>query len=242
MVFGCAAGLVAAQAADKKLPPAPGKGATLLSPGKAHAKTPATSGGISKGAPEIPSGATLLMQSPRFQDAPPVTKAKPAAPAPGSVRTTPKTVPPKAEKPKVEKPKPAAKPAPAPKHEKTPPPPKVAKPAPAPKAPPAAKPAKVAKPAPVKAAKPAPAAKPVKAAKPATKSVIKATPIQPAQSPKAAAAPSKAPAAKEIPAPVVRKEPTTKAEKLTDLLDQYKADKITPKQYQERRAKILAEP
>jgi hypothetical protein len=227
MVFGCAAGLVAAQAADKKLPPAPGKGATLLSPDRPHKPAPATSGGTSKGAPSIPSGATLLMQSPRFQDAPPVTKAKPVAPAPGSVRTAPKTVAPKAEKPK-----PVAKPAPAPKPVKAAPAPKVTKPAPAPKALPAPKPAKVAKP---EKAAPVKEAKPIKQTKPAAK-----TAVQPAQSPKGA---SKAvQPAPEIPAPVVRKEPTTKAEKLTDLLDQYKADKITPKQYQERRAKILAEP
>ncbi len=36
--------------------------------------------------------------------------------------------------------------------------------------------------------------------------------------------------------------PRTKREKLADLLEQYKADKLNPVQYQEERAKILAEP
>jgi hypothetical protein len=45
-------------------------------------------------------------------------------------------------------------------------------------------------------------------------------------------------------APVVQAAPSvkTKKEKLADLLELYKADKITPSQYQEQRAKIIAEP
>jgi hypothetical protein len=45
-------------------------------------------------------------------------------------------------------------------------------------------------------------------------------------------------------APVVQATPSvkTKKEKLADLLELYKADKITPSQYQEQRAKIIAEP
>ncbi|MDB6038905.1 MAG: hypothetical protein JWM99_2746, partial [Verrucomicrobiales bacterium] len=59
----------------------------------------------------------------------------------------------------------------------------------------------------------------------------------------------KAPAvAKPAPAvestPIVQAAPAakTKKEKLADLLELYKADKITPGQYQEERAKIIAEP
>lgn len=46
------------------------------------------------------------------------------------------------------------------------------------------------------------------------------------------------------PSPVVQTAPAakTKKEKLADLLELYKADKITPSQYQEERAKIIAEP
>jgi hypothetical protein len=58
----------------------------------------------------------------------------------------------------------------------------------------------------------------------------------PAVSPAAPAAPN-APGTQAGPAGL-----TTKQQRLNELLDQYKADKLTPSEYQIQRAKILAEP
>ncbi|MDB6037616.1 MAG: hypothetical protein JWM99_1457 [Verrucomicrobiales bacterium] len=71
-------------------------------------------------------------------------------------------------------------------------------------------------------------------------------PVPPAEKPvpvvKAPAVAKPAPAVEST--PIVQAAPAakTKKEKLADLLELYKADKITPGQYQEERAKIIAEP
>jgi hypothetical protein len=51
------------------------------------------------------------------------------------------------------------------------------------------------------------------------------------------------PSANQTPAPSTQSTgPKTKQQRLNDLLDQYKADKMTPAEYHAARAKILAEP
>ncbi|MEW6157121.1 MAG: hypothetical protein AB1813_06785 [Verrucomicrobiota bacterium] len=62
---------------------------------------------------------------------------------------------------------------------------------------------------------------------------------KPKVAPKPVASAGASTAAVPAPAPAV---PKTRQQKLADLLEEYKADKITPNQYQAMRAKILAEP
>jgi hypothetical protein len=132
--------------------------------------------------------------------------------------------------PKSVAPAPVMKPAPtpaAPVQAAKPVPSPVTKPVPAPSAPAPSRPV-VAKPAPDSPA-PTVAKTPTERPKPVPKASKEA-----AKTTKAAPAPATAPAA---PAG-----PLTKREKLAELLERYKADKISPTQYQEERARILAEP
>lgn len=80
---------------------------------------------------------------------------------------------------------------------------------------------------------PAPKAKAsssAKGAKPSA-SASKSPSVQPAPAPEAV-----------TPAPTAPAGPKTKQQRLADLLQDYRADKLTPAQYQAERAKILAEP
>ena len=88
---------------------------------------------------------------------------------------------------------------------------------------------------PAKSAKPAPASKTTKAT--AAASTPNAAAAQPGVSASPAAPGSATPAAPDQPAG-----PKTKQQRLAELADQYKTDKITPAEYYAQRAKILAEP
>lgn len=104
-------------------------------------------------------------------------------------------------------------------------------------------PAKPVKPSSPIAAEPKKVSKPVKAE---PEIAAEAKEPQPKAKAKVTAAPVKKTEVKEpTPAPPVVEVPAgpkTKQQLLADLLEEYKADKITPPQYQELRAKILAAP
>lgn len=103
------------------------------------------------------------------------------------------------------------------------------------------KPVKPVKPSSPIAAEPKKVSKPVKA-----EPEIAAEAKEPQPKAKVTAAPVKKTEVKEpAPAPPVVEAPAgpkTKQQLLADLLEEYKADKISPPQYQELRAKILAAP
>lgn len=200
VVLACVFGLMTSLAAGQPRPPAPGKGATVLSTGAAK-KTSARPALTGKPVSSIPSGATLLQESSRPSRAA-AAGAKPvkAAPtAPGMVRVAPQSAPPRVVKAKK------VQPAPQPVATKV-------KPAPQPAT------------AVVKS-KPTPAA-----SSPQPKAVAKKAP--------APANAKKSTAAAIAPAPAA---PQTKAEKLAELTELYRNDKISPKEFHSRRERLLSE-
>jgi hypothetical protein len=85
--------------------------------------------------------------------------------------------------------------------------------------------------------------KPAKAARAAKKKEQPAPAKSKPAAPAAMTPPAKAPEAAAVPAaPEQPAAPKTKQERLQALLTDYKADKITPREYHEQRVKILAEP
>ena len=65
----------------------------------------------------------------------------------------------------------------------------------------------------------------------------------PAPAPAATPTPTRAPAPAPVPStPAINPGASTRAQKLAELLEAYRADKIGPTEYHQQRAKILAEP
>ena len=85
--------------------------------------------------------------------------------------------------------------------------------------------------------------KPGKAARATTKKELPATAKSKPAAPAAVTPPAKvSEAAPALAAPEQPAGPKTKQERLQALLNDYKADKVTPREYHEQRVKILAEP